>query len=107
VISGPDLITFGRSYDFQCSASCYPTCDYAWIWGNDTFQGPALSLVLEEPAGALSLFCTAINPTTGKSVTAQKTMKGNCWSYLFCNSFYCKVILIIHCLFRLYFDVLE
>ncbi|TNN43307.1 Carcinoembryonic antigen-related cell adhesion molecule 5 [Liparis tanakae] len=75
VISGPDSIFFGSSYDFRCSASCYPTCVYTWIWGNDTFQGPALSLVLEEPAGALGLICTAINPTTGESAITQKTLK--------------------------------
>lgn len=74
-ISGVNIVTAGKLYNFQCSASCYPTCQLTWTWGNATSQGPELSLQLGEQQPTQILTCTAVNPTTGMSVTAQKTLQ--------------------------------
>ncbi|KAA8579990.1 hypothetical protein FQN60_005525, partial [Etheostoma spectabile] len=73
-ISGLDVMTVGITYDFQCSASCHPTCQFTWTRGNVTYQGSNLSLHFEEQLPTQNLTCTALNPATGISVTAQKTL---------------------------------
>ncbi|KAL7371074.1 hypothetical protein ABVT39_018129 [Epinephelus coioides] len=75
VISGVDIMTAGKLYNFQCSASCYPTCQFTWTRGNMTSQGPKLSLQLRELQPTLKLTCTAVNPATGASVTSQKMLQ--------------------------------
>ncbi|XP_037315789.2 hemicentin-2-like [Pungitius pungitius] len=75
VISGVDIMTLGMPYEFQCSASCYPACEFTWSWGKETFRGPKLSLQLVEPEQTQTLTCTALNPTTEASAAAQKTLK--------------------------------
>ncbi|KAG8005821.1 Mitogen-activated protein kinase 12, partial [Nibea albiflora] len=75
VISGVDTMTVGILYSFQCSANCYPTCQFTWIWGNETSQGQDLSLQLEELQPAQNLTCTAVNPATGVTVTVQKMLE--------------------------------
>ncbi|XP_075932331.1 cell adhesion molecule CEACAM5-like [Anarhichas minor] len=75
VISGVDVMTLGMPYEFQCSASCYPTCQFSWTWGKETSQGPKLSLQLVDPAPTLNLACTAVNPATETSVTTQKMLQ--------------------------------
>ncbi|XP_044042427.1 hemicentin-2-like [Siniperca chuatsi] len=75
VINGVDIVTVGKLYGFQCSASCYPTCQFTWTRGNVTSQGPELSLQLGELQPPQNLTCTAVNPATGISVTAQKTLQ--------------------------------
>ncbi|XP_071358435.1 cell adhesion molecule CEACAM5-like [Trachinotus anak] len=74
VISGVDIVTVGNLYVFHCSASCYPTCQFTWTCGNVTSQGPELSLQFAEPHLTQNLTCTAVNPATGVSVSAQKTL---------------------------------
>ncbi|KAM8739921.1 cell adhesion molecule CEACAM5-like [Acanthopagrus schlegelii] len=74
-ISGVDVVTVGVLYSFQCSASCYPTCQFTWTRGNVTSQGSELSLQLKELQPTQNLSCTAFNPTTGISVTVQKTLR--------------------------------
>ncbi|KAF1372512.1 hypothetical protein PFLUV_G00266250 [Perca fluviatilis] len=74
VISGLDVMTVGMAYDFQCSASCHPTCQFTWTRGNLTYQGSNLILHFEELLPTQNLTCTALNPATGISVTAQKTL---------------------------------
>ncbi|KAE8281723.1 hypothetical protein D5F01_LYC20723 [Larimichthys crocea] len=74
-ISGVDIVSVGIIYGFQCSANCYPTCQFTWIWGNVTSQGQDLSLQLEELQPAQNLTCTAVNNITGVSVTVQKTLE--------------------------------
>uniref|UniRef100_A0A671YKY8 Carcinoembryonic antigen-related cell adhesion molecule 5-like n=1 Tax=Sparus aurata TaxID=8175 RepID=A0A671YKY8_SPAAU len=74
-INGVDLVTVGVLYSFQCSASCYPTCQFTWTRGNVTSQGSELSLQLKEVRPTQNLTCTAFNPATGISVTVQKTLR--------------------------------
>lgn len=74
VITGVDTMTLGMTYEFECSASCYPACQFTWSWGKETSPGPKLSLQLEEPEQTQNLTCTALNPTTETSVAAQKTL---------------------------------
>ncbi|XP_022605296.1 hemicentin-1-like isoform X1 [Seriola dumerili] len=75
VISEVDIVTVGKLYVFQCSASCYPTCKFTWTCGNVTSWGPELSLQVGELHPTQNLTCTAVNPATGMSVTAQKTLQ--------------------------------
>ncbi|XP_055367919.1 hemicentin-1-like [Betta splendens] len=75
VISGFTVVTAGTLYHFQCSASCYPTCQFTWTWGSATSQGPELSLRLGEQQATQNLTCTAVNPTTGASAAALKTLR--------------------------------
>ncbi|KAM8909216.1 cell adhesion molecule CEACAM5-like isoform 2-T2 [Spinachia spinachia] len=75
VISGVDVMTLGMTYEFQCSASCYPACQFTWSWGKETSPGSKLSLRLVEPEQTQNLSCTALNPTTETSVSAQKTLQ--------------------------------
>nr|XP_040028917.1 hemicentin-2-like [Gasterosteus aculeatus aculeatus] len=74
VITGVDTMTLGMTYEFECSASCYPACQFTWSWGEETSPGPKLILQLEEPEQTQNLTCTALNPTTETSVAAQKTL---------------------------------
>ncbi|XP_035802261.1 hemicentin-1-like [Amphiprion ocellaris] len=75
VISGVDVVTVGILYGFQCLANCYPTCTFTWIWGNSTSDGSEFSLKLSELQSAQNLTCTAVNPATRESLTAQKTLQ--------------------------------
>lgn len=74
-ISGVDVVTVGIPYGFQCSANCYPGCQYSWTRGNVTSQGPELSLQLLHIVPTQTLTCTVVNPATGKSATVQKTLQ--------------------------------
>ncbi|GLD48169.1 hemicentin-2-like protein [Lates japonicus] len=75
VINGVDIVTLGKQHVFQCSASCYPTCQFTWTCGKMTSQGPGLSLQVGELHPTENLTCTAVNPATGMSATAQKTLQ--------------------------------
>lgn len=75
VLSGVDVVTLGILYSFQCSASCYPACQFTWTWGNVTSQGPELSLQLTELQAAQNLTCTAVNPVTKTAAAAQKMLQ--------------------------------
>ncbi|XP_030575931.1 peroxidasin homolog [Archocentrus centrarchus] len=75
VIGGVDVVTLGILYGFQCSASCYPACNFTWTWGNVTSQGPELSLKLTQLQAAQNLTCTAVSLDTGRSVTAHKMLQ--------------------------------
>lgn len=74
-ISGVDVVTAGKMYNFHCSASCYPACHLTWTWGNETSQGLEFSLQLGEVYPTENLTCTAVNPATGMSVAAQKMLE--------------------------------
>lgn len=75
MINGVDAVTVGIPYGFQCSAICYPSCQYTWTWDNVTSQGSELNLLLQQVLPAQILTCTAVNPLTRKSFTVQKTLQ--------------------------------
>lgn len=75
VMNGVDVVTLGILYSFQCSASCYPACQFTWTWGNVTSQGPELSLQLTQLQANQNLTCTAVNPVTKTAATAQKMLQ--------------------------------
>lgn len=74
-ITGADIVTVGILYGFECSAYCYPACQYTWSRGNVTSHGPELSLQLLQWVPTQTLTCTVVNPASNQSVTVQKTLQ--------------------------------
>lgn len=74
-IRGVGVVTVGIPYGFECTAYCYPGCQYTWTRGNLTSQGPELTLQLLHRVPTQTLTCTVVNPTTGISATVHKTLQ--------------------------------
>lgn len=70
-----DVVSVGIPYGFQCTAECYPDCRDSWTRGNETTQGPEMSLQLLQRVPTQTLTCTVVNPATGRSASVQKTLQ--------------------------------
>ncbi|XP_047431461.1 carcinoembryonic antigen-related cell adhesion molecule 5-like [Mugil cephalus] len=75
VIDGVSVVTVGIPYGFNCFAECDPSCRFTWTRGNVTSEGSQLSLTLLHVEPTQTLTCTAVNPATGRSASAEKTLQ--------------------------------
>ncbi|KAI1886256.1 hypothetical protein AGOR_G00212120 [Albula goreensis] len=76
-IIGPKTVDPGVGTDFTCSADCSPSCTYTWSMEGKTVQGQVATVTPSGKTKSLELECTALNPETGKSSKATKTVGVN------------------------------
>ncbi|XP_062406678.1 hemicentin-1-like [Sardina pilchardus] len=74
-ISGADAITVGVSYNFSCSAKCYPPCTYTMSIDGTSGHGDYILISIGGPAAPQVISCVAKNPATGAFASASKTVR--------------------------------
>ncbi|KAG5276925.1 hypothetical protein AALO_G00111440 [Alosa alosa] len=74
-ISGADAITVGVSYNFTCSAKCYPPCTYTMSIDGATGHGDYIGISIGGPAAPQFIGCVAKNPATGVFASTSKTVR--------------------------------